>query len=134
MNCGFTLSGFLWSGRASMLLLGTLSLGLWVRAVDTAFIAGHKSIKNCGIWINQFDNLPAVMTTSFFPIFSEHPWDKLRANLPHLQFLTNYCALIISIDTRRSLSMKFFIWPINSGVLTSLHLPQLSPSPTDSLR
>ena len=33
--------------------------------------------------------LPAVMTTSFFLIFSEHPWDKLRANLPHLQFLAN---------------------------------------------
>ena len=29
------------------------------------------------------------MTTSFFLIFSEHPWDKLRANLPHLQFLAN---------------------------------------------
>ena len=32
------------------------------------------------------------MTTSFFLIFSEHPWDKLRANLPHLQFLAaNNC-------------------------------------------
>ena len=29
------------------------------------------------------------MTTSFFLIFSEHPWDKLCANLPHLQFLAN---------------------------------------------
>ena len=38
-----------WSGRASMLPLGTLSLGLWVIAVDPAFIAGHQSIKNCGI-------------------------------------------------------------------------------------
>ena len=31
------------------------------------------------------------MTTSFFLIFSEHPWDKLRPNLPHLQFLVNNC-------------------------------------------
>ena len=29
------------------------------------------------------------MTTSFFLIFSEHPWDKLRANVSHLQFLAN---------------------------------------------
>ena len=48
--------------------------------------------------------------------------------------LTSNCALIVSIDTpRRSLSMKFFIWPINSGVLTSLLLPHLSSSLTDSL-
>ena len=86
---GFALSGLPVSGRASMLLLGTLSLGLWVIAVDPAFIAGHQSIKNCGIWIDQLDHLPAVMTTSFFLIFSEHPWDKLRAYLLHLQFLPN---------------------------------------------
>ena len=29
------------------------------------------------------------MTTSFFLISSEHPWDKLRANPPHLQFPAN---------------------------------------------
>ena len=46
---GFALSGFLESGTASMLPLGTLSLGLWVIAVDPAFIAGHQGIKNCGI-------------------------------------------------------------------------------------
>ena len=46
---------------------------------------------------------------------------------------TSNCALIVSIDTRRSLSMKFFIWPINSGVLTSLLLLHLSSSLTDSL-
>ena len=88
---GFALSGLLGSVRASMLPLGTLSLGLWVIAVDSAFIADHQSIKNCGIWIDQLDHLPAVMATSFFLIFSEHPWDKLRANLPHLQSLTNNC-------------------------------------------
>ena len=83
----FALSGLLGSGRASMLPLGTLSLGLWVIAVDPAFIAGHQSLKNCGIWIDQLDHLSAVMTRSFFLIFSENPWDKPRANLPHLQFL-----------------------------------------------
>ena len=84
----FALSGFLVSGRASML---PLFLGLWVIAVDPAFIAGHQSIKNCGIWIDQFDHLPAVMTKSFFLTFSDHPWDKLRANILHLQFLANKC-------------------------------------------
>ena len=47
--------------------------------------------------------------------------------------LTSNCELIVSIDTRRSLSVKFFIWPVNSGVLTSLLLPYLSSSLTDSL-
>ena len=88
---GFAPSGLLGSGRASMLPLGTLSLGLWVIAVDPAFIAGHLSIKNCGIWIDRLDHLPPVMTTSFFMIFSEHHWDKLCANLPHLQFLVSNC-------------------------------------------
>ena len=36
---GFALSGLLVSVRASMLPLGTLSLCLWVIAVDPAFIA-----------------------------------------------------------------------------------------------
>ena len=38
---GFALSGLLRSGRACKLPLGTLSLGLWVIAVDQAFIAWH---------------------------------------------------------------------------------------------
>ena len=46
--------------------------------------------------------------------------------------LTSNCALIVSIDSRQSLSMKFFIWLINSGVRTSLLLPHLSSSLTDS--
>ena len=94
------LSGLLGSGRASMLPLGTRSLGLWVIAVDPAFIAGHQSIKNCGIWIDQLDHLPAVMTTSFFLIFSEHPRDKLHANLPHLQFLANKCVYSCHTDIK----------------------------------
>ena len=83
-----------------MLPLGTLSLGLWVIAVDPAFIAGHQSIKNCGIWIDQLDHHPAVMTTSFFLMISEHPWDKLRANLPHLQFLGNNCVYSSHTDIK----------------------------------
>ena len=86
---GFALSGLLGSGRASMLPLGTVSLSLWIIAVDPVFIASHQSIKNCGIWIDQLDHFPAVMTMSFFLIFSGDPWDKLRANLPHLQFIGN---------------------------------------------
>ena len=88
---GFARSGLLGSGRASMLPLGTLSLGLWVIAVDPAFIADQQSIKNCGIWIDQLDHFPAVMTMSFFLIFSDHPRDKPRTNLPHLQFHANNC-------------------------------------------
>ena len=74
-----------------MLPLGTLSLGLWVLAVDPTFIAGHQSLKNFRIWIDQLDHLPTVMTTSFFLMFSEPHWDKLCANLSHLQFLVNNC-------------------------------------------
>ena len=97
---GFALSGLLGSRRASMLPLGTLSLSLWVIAVDSDFIADHQGIKNCGIWIDKLDHLPAVMTTSFFLIFSEHPWDKLRANLLHLQFLVNNCVYISHTDIK----------------------------------
>ena len=87
---GFALSGLLASGRASMLPLGTLSLGIWVIAVV-------QSIKNCGIWIDQVDHIPA-----FFLIFSEHPWGKLRANLPHLQFLANNCVYSPHTDIKLS--------------------------------
>ena len=41
---GFALSGLLGSGRASVHPLGNLSRGLWVTAVDPAFIEGHQSI------------------------------------------------------------------------------------------
>ena len=97
---GFPLSGLLGSGRASMLPLQTLSLALWVIAVDPAFIGGHQSIKKCRIWIDQLDHLPAVMTTSFLLIFSEHPWDKLCANLPHLQFFVNNCVYSSHTDIK----------------------------------
>ena len=80
----------------------TLSLGLWIVAVDPAFIAGHQSIRNCGIWIDQLDHRPAVMTTSFFLVFSEHPWDKLHANVPHLQFLANNCVKSSHTDIKLS--------------------------------
>ena len=97
---GFALCGLLGSGKASMLPLGTLSPGLWLIAEDPAFIAGHQSIKNCGMWIDQLNHLPAVMKTSFFLIFSEHSWDKLRANLPHLQFLANNCVYSSHTDIK----------------------------------
>ena len=97
---GFALSGLLGSGRAHMLPRGTLSLGLWAIAVDPGFIAGHQGIKNCGIWIDQLDILLDVMTTSFFLIFSEHSWDKISANLPHLQFLANNCVYSSHTDIK----------------------------------
>ena len=97
---GSALFGLLGSGRASVLPMGTLTLGLFVIAVDTTFIAGHQSIKNYGIWIDQLDHLLAVLTTSFFPIFTEHPWDKLRANLPYLPFLLNNCVYSFHTDIK----------------------------------
>ena len=123
---GFALSGLLGSGRASQhASTGNSSLGLGLIAVDPAFIAGHQSIKNCGIWIDQPDNLPAAMTTSFFLIFSEHPWDKLCSNILHLQFFANNCVYSSHTNIKLCtyclcrpptvLSMKFFILPINSG-------------------
>ena len=96
----FALSGLLGSGRASMHPMGTLPLGLWIIAVDPAFIAGHQSIKNCGIWIDQLDHLLAVMTTSFFLIFSEHPLEKHHENLPHLRFLANNCVYSSRTDLK----------------------------------
>ena len=138
---GFALSGLLGSGSASMLPLGTLSLGLWVLAVDPAFIAGHQSIKNCGIWIDQLDHLPAVMTTFFFLIFSEHPWDKLRANLPLLQFLANKCVYSSHTDIKlctyclyrhTTILIHEILYFVNQ-LWCSDFLPHLSSSLTDSL-
>ena len=40
------------------------------------------------------------MTTPFFLIFSENLWDKLRANLPHLQFLANNCVYTSHTDIK----------------------------------
>ena len=122
--------------------LGTLSLGLWVIAVDPAFIAGHQSIKNWGIWIDQLDHLPAVMTMSSFLIFSEHPWNKLCANLLHLQFLANNWVYSSHTDIKlctyclyrhMAVLIHEILYLASSGVLTSLLLPHLSSSLTDSL-
>ena len=72
----------------------------WVIAVDPAFIAGHKSIKNCEILLDQLDHPPPVIATSFFMIFSEYPWDTLCANLLHLQFLANNCVYSSHTDIK----------------------------------
>ena len=97
---GFDLYGLLGSVRASMLPQGTLSLGLRVIAVDPAFIAGHQSIKKCRIWIDQLDYLLTFMIKYFFLIFLEHPWDRLWANIPHLQFLANNCVYNCPTDIK----------------------------------
>ena len=90
---GFALSGLLGSGKASMLPLGTLSLSFWVIAVDPAFIAGHQNIKNCGIWIDQLDHLPAVMTTNSGVLIS--------LLLPHLIVPQTPCLPWISYATQK---------------------------------
>ena len=73
----------------------------------------------------------STLGTNFAQIF--RIFSSSRITVCTVPTLTSNCALIIPIDTRRSLSMKFFIWPINSGVLTSLLLPHLSSFLTDSL-
>ena len=75
-------------------------------------------------------------------------WQRLSfwsscANLPHLQFLINNCVYNAHTGIKLCtyclyrhttvLIHEIFIWPINSGVLTSLLLPQLSSSLTDAL-
>ena len=72
-----------------------------------------------------------TLGTNFGQIF--HIFSSSRIIVFTVPTMTSNYALIVSIDTRRSVSMKFFIWPINFGVLTSLLLPTLSPSLTDSL-
>ena len=102
----------------------------------------RRSSKHQELWdLNWSARPPPCCHDNVF--LSDHLWAPL-----HLQFrifsssriivctvptLTSNCALIIPIDTWRSLSMKFFIWPINSSILTSLLLPHLSSSFTDSL-
>ena len=88
--CGFALSGLLGYGRASMLLLGTLSLGLWVIAVDPQEVLD----------LNWSARPSPCCHDNVFLIFSEHPWDKLRANLPHLQFLVNDCVYSSHTDIK----------------------------------
>ena len=83
------------------------------------------------------------MTMYLFLIFSEHPWDKIHANPPHLQFLTNNCVYsshtYIKLYTyclyrhTTVLIHEILYWPIDIGILTSLLLPHLSLSLTDSL-
>ena len=72
-----------------------------------------------------------TLGTSFAQIF--RIFSSSRIIVCTVPTLASNYALIVSINTRRSLSMKFFIWPINSGILTSLLLPHLSSSLTDSL-
>ena len=82
------------------------------------------------------------MTTSFFLIFSEHPWDKPHANLPHLQFLANNCVYSSHTDIKLCTYCLYrhttvLIHEIqhlaNQLFWTSLLLPHISSSLTDSL-
>ena len=73
----------------------------------------------------------STLGTNFAQIF--RIFSSSRIILCTVPTLTSNYALIVSMDTRWSLSMKFFICPINSGVLTSLLVPHLSSSLTDSL-
>ena len=85
-----------------------------------------SSIKSNSFWSSL-----STLGTNFAQIF--HIFSSSQIIVCTVPILTSNCALIVSVDTRRSLYMKFFIWPINSGVLTSLLLPHLSSSLTDPL-
>ena len=137
---GFALSGPLGYGRAIMLPLGTLSLGHSSRSYSLQFTrasrtAGYElisstiSLLSCqrlSFWSSL--STIGINLVQIFCFFSSSY--IIVCTVPTLTF---NCALIVSIDTRRSLSMKFFIWAINSSVLTYLLLPHLSSSLTDSL-
>ena len=141
---GFALSGLLGSGRASMLPTGdsvSWSLGRSSRSSFHRRSPEHQELQDLN-WSAQpspcyhddastSDILWAPLGKNFEQIFRIFSSSRIiECTVPTLSW---NCALIISIDTRRSLSMKFFIWPINTGVLTFLVLPHL-PSPlTDSL-
>ena len=71
---------------------------LW--SLSHSSLSCYHCIKTCGIWIDQLNHLPAVMTMSFFLIFSEQRWDKRHANLMSLQFLANNCVYSSHTDTK----------------------------------
>ena len=73
----------------------------------------------------------STLGTNFAQIF--RIFSSSRIIVCSVPSLTSNYAFIVSLDTRRFLSIKFFIWPINSGVLTSLLLPHLSSSLTEFL-
>ena len=124
--CGFALSGLLGSERTSMLPLGTLSLGHSSRSSFHRRSPEHQELRDlnwsarpsrcCHDNVFLSDLLWAPLgQTSRKSSTSSVPCEYLCVQFPHC------------------LSMKFFIWPINSGVLTYLLLPHLSSSLTDSL-
>ena len=80
--------------------------------------------------------------TSFFLIFSEHPWDKLCANLPHLQFLMNNCVYSSQTDIKlctyclyrhTTILIHEILYLANQLWCSDLLLPHLSSFLTDSL-
>ena len=138
---GFSLSGLLESGRSSMLLLGTLSLGHSSRSRFHCRSPEHQELQdlNWSAWPSPccHDNVflsdllwAPLKQTSRKSSASSVPCKFIVCTVPTL---TSNCALIVSINTWQSLSMKFFIWPIYLRVLSSLLLQHLSSSLTDSL-
>ena len=124
-----------------MLPLGNLTLGLWVTAavpsqvIRASRTAGSKLISSTISLLSwqclSFWSSLSTLGTNFVQIFRIFSYTRIIVCT--VPTLTSNYALIVPIDTRRSLSMKFFTWQINSGVLTSLLLPHLSSSLTDSL-
>ena len=84
------------------------------------------SLQRLSLWSSR--STPGTNFAQIFRLFSSS-----RMIMCTAPTLTLNCALSVSIETRRSLFMKSFIWPIISDVLTSLLLPHLSSSLTDSL-
>ena len=110
---------------------GALSWWKCYRASRTAGSGLISSTISQLSWHLSFWPSLSTLGTNFAQIFSI--FSSSRIIVCTVPTLTSNCVPIVSIDTQRSLSMKFFIWPINTGVLTSLLLPHLSSSLTDSL-
>ena len=96
---GFALSRLLGSGRASMLPLGTLSLGLWVVAEDPASSQVTRTSRLRDLnWSARPS--PCCHNNVFLKIFSEHLGNKRIAHLMHLRFLANNCVYSSQTDIK----------------------------------
>ena len=95
---GFALSSWVWEGQHA----STGKSVSWSLAHSSRSSFHSRSPEHQELWDLNWSARPspAVMTTSFFLIFSEHPWDKLRVNRPYFQFLPNNCVYSYHTDIK----------------------------------
>ena len=97
--CGWICSVWPWvweSQHASTGNFVSWSLGHSSRSSFHHRLPEHQEPRD----LNWSARLSPCCHDNVFLIFSEHPWDKLRANLPHLQFLVNNCVYSSHTDIK----------------------------------